>query len=41
MAVGPQVEAFTQAASRFADLIHQAQAVFNIGQLGATVVTSK
>ncbi|WP_190092311.1 hypothetical protein [Streptomyces melanogenes] len=40
MTVGPNVEAFSIAASRYADLLTQAQAAFNMGELGATVIAT-
>ncbi|WP_158716954.1 hypothetical protein [Streptomyces rimosus] len=40
MTVGPNVEAFAQAAPRYADLLGHAQAAFTIGELGATVIST-
>ncbi|MFI6685354.1 hypothetical protein ACIQ9Q_09435 [Streptomyces sp. NPDC094438] len=40
MTVGPNVEAFAVAAPRYADLLNQAQAAFNLGDLGATVIAT-
>ncbi|MFI6049023.1 hypothetical protein ACIBCO_02910 [Streptomyces violascens] len=40
MTVGPNVEAFAIAAPRYADLLNQAQAAFNLGELGATVIAA-
>ncbi|MFE7113922.1 hypothetical protein ACFU99_00635 [Streptomyces sp. NPDC057654] len=41
LTVGPNVEAFVSAAPRYADLFQQAQASWNLGALGATVIHSQ